>query len=75
MATGKHRTAHRATYSLERGIWYATCNECGHRVSDATRRRTATLYREHIKLTNGLTTCVITAGTETEPAAGPLPTS
>lgn len=44
---------HRATYTLELGVWYATCKICGHRVSDSNRRRAAASYREHIKETSG----------------------
>ena len=45
---------HRATYTLELGVWFATCKVCGHRVGDANRRRAAGTYREHIKETNGI---------------------
>jgi hypothetical protein len=45
---------HRATYTLELGVWYASCKICGHRVGDANRRRAAGTYREHIKETNGV---------------------
>jgi hypothetical protein len=44
-----NRSEHRADYTLERGVWHATCKACGHRVSDVTRQRAAGAYREHIK--------------------------
>ena len=44
-----NRSEHRADYTLERGIWHATCKACGYRVSDVTRQRAAGAYREHIK--------------------------
>ena len=50
---------HRANYTLELGIWHATCRECGHRVSDPVRRRAAGIYREHIKQTNSLRAVII----------------
>jgi hypothetical protein len=43
------RTLHRAAYVLERGIWRATCRECGFQVSDAQRRQAATQFRMHIQ--------------------------
>ncbi len=52
MSSGSRRSAHRANYTLERGIWHATCRYCGHRVSDSDRRRAAAVYREHIRETN-----------------------
>ena len=45
-----NRTEHRADYTLERGVWHATCKACGFRVSDVTRQRAAGAYREHIKV-------------------------
>jgi hypothetical protein len=51
-STAPNRTTHRAVYTLELGIWHATCRECGFRVSDADRRRAAAVYRQHIKTTN-----------------------
>jgi hypothetical protein len=47
--TAPNRTLHRAAYTLELGIWHATCRECGFRVSNADRRRAAASYRQHIK--------------------------
>lgn len=43
------RSAHRASYTLELGVWHATCRECGFRVSDPVRRRAASVYRVHIQ--------------------------
>ena len=62
MTSGPNRSAHRANYTLERGTWHATCRECGFRVSDADRRRAATVYREHIRETNLLPPFVIDLG-------------
>lgn len=45
----KEVSVHRANYTLELGVWYATCKVCGFRVSDPVRRRAAAVYREHIK--------------------------
>lgn len=42
-------TRHRATYTLELGLWYATCRLCGHRVEDQDRRRAAAQFRRHIQ--------------------------
>ena len=42
-------TAHRASYTLERGVWHATCQSCGHTVSDMNRRRAAATFRIHIR--------------------------
>ena len=44
-----NRSEHRANYTLERGVWFATCKLCGFQVSDPVRQRAATIYREHIK--------------------------
>ena len=68
---------HRATYTLELGVWFATCKVCGHRVSDSNRRRAAGIYREHIKETNGVLTLdlldeVIDLSTPAPKAARPL---
>jgi hypothetical protein len=50
VALGSRRNdVHRATYTLELGVWYATCNICGYRISDPVRRRTAAAYRSHIR--------------------------
>lgn len=43
------RSEHRANYTLERGVWHATCKLCGYQVSDFTRQRAAASYREHIR--------------------------
>ena len=48
MANGQGKSAHRASYTLEMGVWYATCRECGYKVSDPARRRAAAVYRGHI---------------------------
>jgi len=45
----RRNDVHRATYTLELGVWYATCNICGYRISDPVRRRTAAAYRSHIR--------------------------
>lgn len=50
-----NHSAHRAIYTLEMGMWHATCRECGHRVADPNRRRLAMIFREHIKETNRVT--------------------
>ena len=42
-------TAHRATYTLELGVWRATCRECGHSVTDPVRNRAASTFRDHIR--------------------------
>lgn len=42
-------TVHRADYTLERGIWRATCRVCGHTVTDQVRRRAASAFRVHIR--------------------------
>ena len=44
---------HRATYTLVRGVWHATCRVCGYQISDGNRQRAATCYREHIRATTG----------------------
>ena len=41
--------SHRGRYILERGIWRATCEDCGWSVQGATRRRAATVFRAHIQ--------------------------
>ena len=48
-ALQSNRSEHRADYTLERGVWHATCKACGFRVTDATRQRAAGAYREHIR--------------------------
>jgi hypothetical protein len=40
---------HRADYILEQGTWRATCQVCGHFVTDPLRRRAASLFRAHIR--------------------------
>ena len=40
---------HRADYVLEQGTWRATCQVCGHFVTDPLRRRAASLFRAHIR--------------------------
>ena len=47
--TPRELTRHRATYTLELGVWYATCRSCGHRVDDLDRRRAAAQFRQHIQ--------------------------
>jgi hypothetical protein len=42
------RSEHRASYTLERGVWIATCRSCGWRARDEQRRQAATLFRQHI---------------------------
>jgi hypothetical protein len=42
-------TAHRANYTLEIGIWHATCRTCGYTVADPLRRRAAAIFRYHIR--------------------------
>ena len=49
MSIGPNRSAHRANYTLELGVWHATCRECGFKVSDPARRRAAAVYRAHIQ--------------------------
>ena len=48
-ALQSNRSEHRADYTLERGVWHATCKACGFQVSDMTRQRAAGAYREHIR--------------------------
>ena len=40
---------HRATYTLERGVWSATCRTCGFTVKDINRSRAATWFLTHIR--------------------------
>ena len=40
---------HRATYILERGVWYATCRACGWNTSDVLRRRARSSFLIHIQ--------------------------
>ena len=49
MQTGGNRSPHRADYILERGVWKATCRECGWKVADTHRRQAATQFRVHIQ--------------------------
>jgi hypothetical protein len=72
--SGEKRSAHRASYTLELGIWHATCSECGYSVSDPARQRAAAIYRGHIKETNGLATTVIDLSAIDAPP-GPLSVS
>ena len=44
-------SVHRADYTLEMGVWHATCRVCGHQVADTDRRRAAATYRRHIRQT------------------------
>lgn len=46
------RTSHRAGYTLECGIWRATCSVCGHTVTDINRRQAASQFRQHIQSMN-----------------------
>ena len=48
-------TSHRATYIRERGIWYATCRNCGWQTSDVQRRRAMSSFRVHIQDQRGVT--------------------
>ena len=45
----QNNSDHRAHYTLEYGVWHATCRVCGFQVSDPSRPRAAFSYREHIK--------------------------
>lgn len=45
-------TAHRANYTLERGMWRATCRKCGFTLTDVSRQRAMSLYRAHIRETS-----------------------
>ncbi len=49
MQGARGRTAHRANYIFERGIWKATCRACGWQASDEVRRQAALLFRSHIR--------------------------
>jgi len=40
---------HRASYTLERGVWSATCRTCGYSVKDSSRSRAATWFLAHIR--------------------------
>jgi hypothetical protein len=40
---------HRAVYTLEMGVWRATCRICGHSETDPSRRRAASVFRNHIR--------------------------
>ena len=42
---------HRASYTLERGVWSATCRLCGFTARDAKRGRAATWFLAHIRAT------------------------
>lgn len=46
------RSEHRATYTLELGVWHATCRGCGYSVSDSDRGRARVAYRQHIRATD-----------------------
>jgi hypothetical protein len=48
-------TRHRGIYTLERGVWQATCRECGWGVAHVDRRRAATQFRTHIELAKAAT--------------------
>ena len=37
----------RASYLLERGMWRATCRDCGWHTEDVDRRRAASRFRLH----------------------------
>jgi hypothetical protein len=37
----------RANYTLERGIWHATCRDCTWQTSDPNRRRAVAMFRLH----------------------------
>jgi hypothetical protein len=40
---------HRASYTLERGVWSATCRICGFTAKDKSRSRAATWFLAHIR--------------------------
>lgn len=40
---------HRASYTLEGGIWWATCRICGFTAKDAVRSRAASWFLAHIR--------------------------
>jgi hypothetical protein len=40
---------HTAIYTLEMGTWRATCRACGHSETDPSRRRAASVFRNHIR--------------------------
>jgi hypothetical protein len=40
---------HRAAYTLNHGVWWATCRVCGWAVTDPQRRQAATFFRGHIR--------------------------
>jgi hypothetical protein len=42
-------TRHRAIYTLEMGVWRATCRACGHSETDPSRQRAASVFRNHIR--------------------------
>ena len=47
--TDEHAETHRASYTLELGVWHARCRMCDHRVEDKDRRRAAAAFRHHIQ--------------------------
>jgi hypothetical protein len=49
MDDGGTGTRHRAIYTLEMGVWRATCRACGHSETDPSRRRAASVFRNHIR--------------------------
>ncbi len=40
---------HRASYTLEQGVWLATCRICGFTAKDASRSSAATWFLTHIR--------------------------
>jgi hypothetical protein len=40
---------HRAAYTLERGVWSATCRVCGFTAKDVNRSSAATWFLTHIR--------------------------
>ena len=51
---GEQSATHRASYTLELGVWHARCRLCDHRVEDKDRRRAAAAFRHHIQETASL---------------------
>jgi len=40
---------HRASYTLERGVWMARCRVCGFTVRDASHSRAANWFLTHVR--------------------------
>jgi hypothetical protein len=56
---------HRASYTLERGVWSATCRICGFTAKDKNRSRAATWFLAHIRSVR----LELRAGSEPSPLA------